>query len=123
MAQTKRKRRSKHRGNAAGRVEARGRTGRKPDGTEIKPSGRFGGGAAAAADRRNLAPTWKSAAAKSAFASAVLFVFIALDVFNTNTTITAALFMCTLAWVLYTPLTYFLDKTMYQRRQRRQNRG
>ena len=31
MAQTKRKRRTKHRGNAAGMVEARGRTGRKPD--------------------------------------------------------------------------------------------
>ena len=30
MAQTKRKRRTKHRGNAAGSIEARGRTGRKP---------------------------------------------------------------------------------------------
>ena len=30
MAQTKRKRRTKHRGNAAGMVETRGRTGRKP---------------------------------------------------------------------------------------------
>ena len=122
MAQTKRKRRTKHRGNAAGRVEARGRTGRKPDAKEVKPAGRFGG-AAAAADRRDTAPTWKSAAAKSAFASIVLFVFIALDVFNTNTSTAAAVFMCTLAWVLYTPLTYFLDKTMYDRRQRRKNRG
>jgi hypothetical protein len=30
MAQTKRKRRSKHRGTAAGTIESRGRTGRKP---------------------------------------------------------------------------------------------
>ena len=30
MAQTKRKRQTKHRGNAAGIVETRGRTGRKP---------------------------------------------------------------------------------------------
>jgi hypothetical protein len=30
MAQTKRKRRTKHRGNAAGTIESRGRTGRKP---------------------------------------------------------------------------------------------
>jgi hypothetical protein len=30
MAQTKRKRRTKHRGNAAGSIEVRGRTGRKP---------------------------------------------------------------------------------------------
>src|SRR5436305_1335521 len=34
MAQTKRKRRSKHRGTAAGTVESRGRTGRKPDAKE-----------------------------------------------------------------------------------------
>ena len=30
MAQTRRKRQTKHRGNAAGMVESRGRTGRKP---------------------------------------------------------------------------------------------
>ena len=36
MAQTKRKRRSKHRGTAAGTIEARGRTGRKPTGDEVK---------------------------------------------------------------------------------------
>ena len=34
MAQTKRKRQTKHRGNAAGVVEARGRTGRKPTAAE-----------------------------------------------------------------------------------------
>ena len=36
MAPTKRKRRSKHRGNAAGTIEARGRTGRKPSPEEQK---------------------------------------------------------------------------------------
>ena len=36
MAQTKRKRRSKHRGTAAGTIEARGRTGRKPTANEQK---------------------------------------------------------------------------------------
>ena len=34
MAQTKRKRQTKHRGNAAGVVESRGRTGRKPTAAE-----------------------------------------------------------------------------------------
>ena len=38
MAQTKRKRRTKHRGNAAGSIEARGRTGRKPTAEESKQS-------------------------------------------------------------------------------------
>src|SRR6266516_1140874 len=36
MAQTKRKRRTKHRGNAAGAIESRGRTGRKPTPEERK---------------------------------------------------------------------------------------
>ena len=36
MAQTKRKRRSKHRGTAAGTIEARGRTGRPPSAEERK---------------------------------------------------------------------------------------
>ena len=38
MAQTKRKRRTKHRGNAAGTIEARGRTGRKPTADEQRKS-------------------------------------------------------------------------------------
>ena len=36
MASTKRKRRTKHRGNAAGMVEVRGRTGRRPTESESK---------------------------------------------------------------------------------------
>jgi len=38
MASTKKKRRTKHRGNAAGIVESRGRTGRKPADNEKKAS-------------------------------------------------------------------------------------
>jgi len=119
MSQTKRKRRSKHRGNAAGRVEARGRTGRKPTGPEVKP-GRGAAARAQANDRRNAVPTWKSAAAKSGFASVVLFAFIALDVFNTGTPIATAAFMSVFAFALYTPLTFSLDRVMYARRMRKQ---
>ena len=36
MAQTRKRRQTKHRGNAAGMVEARGRTGRKPTDAERK---------------------------------------------------------------------------------------
>ena len=39
MAQTKRKRQTKHRGNAAGVVESRGRTGRKPTADEKSGKG------------------------------------------------------------------------------------
>ena len=115
MAQTRRKRRTKHRGNAAGRVEARGRTGRKPGEGEKKPVTR----AQIAAERRAKPPTWKSAAGKSAFASVVLLLFIVLDLFKTNTTTVGAITMALIAFILYTPLTYFLDRIMYDRRQRK----
>ena len=59
MAQTKRKRRTKHRGNAAGMVEARGRTGRKPGPAERKAGRR----ARARQDRFSKPPTVRSAAA------------------------------------------------------------
>ena len=39
MAQTKRKRQTKHRGNAAGVIETRGRTGRKPTAAEKSGKG------------------------------------------------------------------------------------
>ena len=55
MAQTKRKRRSKHRGTAAGTVESRGRTGRKPTPEERKKAD-----AAAQRDERLYRePTWR----------------------------------------------------------------
>ena len=38
MAQTRKRRRTKHRGNAAGMVEVRGRTGRRPEPGEKRPS-------------------------------------------------------------------------------------
>ena len=56
MAQTKRKRRTKHRGTAAGTIEARGRTGRPPSPEEKKKQSRMD-----ARERRlNTPPTWKS---------------------------------------------------------------
>ena len=73
MAQTKRKRRSKHRGNAAGNIEARGRTGRKPTAAELRAAGKSAPGD----DRRFAEPTWRGAAMRAAFAAVLLFVLSA----------------------------------------------
>src|SRR6266403_1192210 len=62
MAQTRRKRQTKHRGNAAGFVESRGRTGRKP--TAAEKSGKAAEAARAKAKRvdpRDRPPTWRGA--------------------------------------------------------------
>ena len=57
MAQTKKKRSTKHRGNAAGVVETRGRTGRKPTDAEKKPAATGG----KRQDRFDRPPSWREA--------------------------------------------------------------
>src|SRR6202011_3319582 len=73
MAQTKRKRQTKHRGNAAGVVESRGRTGRKPTAAEKK--GDVQRAKAQAVDRRDRPPTWRAALIKGVLAAGVLALF------------------------------------------------
>ena len=80
MAQTKRKRRSKHRGTAAGTIEARGRTGRPPTAEERKKQARM----TAREKRLNTPPTWKSSLTRASFAAAIMFVFLIATTPNHN---------------------------------------
>jgi hypothetical protein len=117
MAQTKRKRRTKHRGNAAGVVESRGRTGRKP--TAAEKSGKAGDAARAKEkrlDRYNRPPTWRGAALR-ALVAAVLMVALSLLLFaKKNPGEAFALFPVVL--LLYVPISYYTDQWLYKRRQR-----
>jgi Flp pilus assembly protein TadB len=118
MAQTKRKRRTKHRGNAAGMVEARGRTGRPPSAEERKRAGSARGGAAG--NRRMLKePTWKSALMKSGVMAVLLFVLTQLGVLGAQATVASGLVISVIALLLYTPLAFWTDKWAYSRQQRR----
>jgi|tagenome__1003787_1003787.scaffolds.fasta_scaffold20910886_2 hypothetical protein len=117
MAQTKRKKRTtKHRGNAAGGIEARGRTGRKLTPEEQKAAGK----ASARDARMRKPPSWNSAALKSLAMAVVLFAIVKLGVLGgKGTTSTAqALFLAAMAMVLYTPLAYVTDKWVYARQQK-----
>jgi hypothetical protein len=115
MAQTKRKRRTKHRGNAAGSIEARGRTGRKPTAQEVKKT--------AARDRRAKPPSWRSAGIKAVAMAAVLFVLTQVHILGKNTSVPQGLELAVFAFVLYTPLAYFTDRAVYRRMLRRQQQG
>jgi hypothetical protein len=117
MAQTKRKRRSKHRGNAAGAIEARGRTSRaqKLSPAEQKKADR----AAAREQRMNKPPTWNGAFFKAALMAALLFVFTQIGLFGGNTSISQSLFLSLFALILYTPLAFVTDKFVYARAQKR----
>ena len=117
MAQTKRKRRSKHRGNAAGTVEARGRTSRRANlsPSEQKKADR----AASRDDRMSKPPTWNSALFKAALMAALLFVFTQIGLFGGNTSIAQSAFLALFALILYTPLAFATDKFVYSRAQKR----
>jgi hypothetical protein len=115
MAQTKRKRRTKHRGNAAGVVETRGRTGRRPTAEELKKATRE----TARERRMNKPPSWNSAFLKAALMAAVLFLFTRLGVFGSEASVSQSIVLCGFAILLYTPLAYVTDRWVYQRNQRR----
>jgi hypothetical protein len=113
MAQTKRKRRSKHRGNAVGVVEARGRTS-KPAAGAKKPSSRGGRGAA----RELKPPSLQGSFIKAAVGAVILFIFFRF--LSKGTTTAGALTMCVVALALYTPVMYLTDKWIYNRKLRQQ---
>ena len=113
MAQTKRKRQTKHRGNAAGVVESRGRTGRKP--TADEKSGKAQKAKAPPVDRRDRPPTWRAAFIKGMFAAVVLLIF-SLVFIKKNSGSLGLLFPVVL--VMYTAISYYTDRWVFNRRQR-----
>jgi hypothetical protein len=119
MAQTKRK--TKHRGNAAGMVESRGRTGRPPTAAERK--GTVAAEKAKARDRSKIGqqlnrldrpPTWRGAIVRAMIAAIGMLLIGILLLKNSNEAI--ALFPIVL--VFYIPISYYTDAWMYKRRQR-----
>jgi uncharacterized membrane protein YgcG len=116
MAQTKRKRRTKHRGNAAGVVESRGRTGRKPTAAEKKGDAQKAKGQAL--DRRDRPPTWRAAFIKGMFAAVVLLLFVLF--FTPKSGSLVALFPIVLA--MYTVISCYTDRWVFNRRQRNKAR-
>lgn len=118
MAQTKRKRRTKHRGNAAGVVESRGRTGRRPTADEQRKATRQ----SAAEARRNRPPSWKSASMKAGLMAALLLLFTQIGLFGTNTPVGQSIALVVFAFLLYTPLAYMTDRWVYRRAQQRKQR-
>jgi hypothetical protein len=117
MAQARRKRRTKHRGNAAGVIEARGRTGRKP--TVAEKGGKAGAAARARAERTkryDRPPTWKVAFWRGLFAALALLLASALLL---HATAGQAIAYFVVGLVAYTPISYYTDLWLYRRRQRR----
>lgn len=112
MAQTKKKRRTKHRGNAAGVVETRGRTGRPPSAAEKKLTDKELA-AQRRRDRMMREPTWKSATTRAGLAA---IVFGVLLVFAFQTEIAQAIALTAMVFLFYIPLGFYTDQFIYRRR-------
>ncbi len=121
MAQTKRKRPTKHRGNAAGMIEARGRTGRKPTATEKRPAGGSAGKGTGRRepmlkeDRYDKPPSWKMSINRAVIACvAVLGISLIIKAL----TPAQAIGFLPIILLIYVPLGYYTDRYIYRRRQR-----
>lgn len=118
MAQTRRKRRTKHRGTPAGTIETRGRTGRPLTAEERKKQDRV-----SARERRlNTPPTWKSSITRALIAAVLVFAFLLLTAKGKNK-LTLALSFTAIALIVYIPAGYYLELMLYRRRQRRKAAG
>ena len=120
MAQTKRKRRTKHRGNAAGVIEARGRTGRKPTSSEKAPArgssaSRNSDARARREERLNRPPSWRAAFNRALIAAAALF---AISLLLLHQSVVSAAVLLPFVLLIYAPMGYYTDLFMYRRRQR-----
>ena len=114
MAHTKRKRRTKHRGTAAGTIQSRGRTGRPPTAEERKKQSRM-----TARERRlNTPPTWKSSLTRASLAAAIMFIFLLI---TNKGRVAPALVFAVFALILYVPAGYYLETFLYRRRQRQRD--
>jgi hypothetical protein len=121
VAQTRKRRRRKHRGTQTGRIDNRGPRGRPRTREEAKARARSKRKRQPAkgrvADRRDIPPTWGGAFKRGLFGAAIFFLLFWLA-FQRPVGAAAGLSVVMLA--MYVPMGYYIDRFMYQRRQRQQ---
>lgn len=105
------KRKTKHRGNAAGIVEVRGRTGRKPTAEEKGAPAKK----KSTVSRLDKPPTWSGSFVRALIASVIVLGVLALM----SGGIAKTLFLLPVVLLIYVPLGYYTDRYMYNRRMKR----
>ena len=113
MAQSKRKR--KHRGTPAGTIEARGRTGRPPTASEVRKTA-----AQRRQERLDQPPTWRGAMTRAAIAA---LVFVAIAMVALGQPLSGAIVLGVIAFAMYVPSGYMIDKFIYERRQKQKQKA
>lgn len=114
MAQTKKKRQTKHRGDQAGRVESRGRTSRPTSRAQARQQAQQRS-QNRKVQRATAPPTWRSATIRAGFAAIVFFVLLLVM----QQAPLGAVFVSVVMFGLYVPMGYYTDQWMYRRRLRK----
>jgi hypothetical protein len=112
MAQTKRKRRRKHRGTQGGSIDTKGRSARPRSREEAKARARS---RRKPTPRADAPPTWRSAAIRGLVA-AVIFTAILMLLFKRSLGEAFGLGAFMLAF--YIPGGYYIDTMMWRKRER-----
>jgi Flp pilus assembly protein TadB len=112
MAQTRKRRRRKRRGTQGGRIDTGGRSSRPRSREEAKARARS---KRKPAQRGDLPPTWRSSILRG-IAAAVIFAVLLILIFKRSAGVALALGAFMLAF--YIPAGYFIDMTMWRRRER-----
>ena len=119
MAQTKRKRRKKHKGTQAGTVERphhrAQRSGRATTRAEVRQTARERREA-----RWDTPPTWRGALNRAAIAA---LIFAALVVVIFKEPIESAVALAAFMLLMYIPMSYYTDRLIYNRRQKQKAAG
>lgn len=112
MGETKKRRQTKHRGNAAGMVESRGRNAAGRMTTE-----------AAKVDSRGVRiqqpPSWQRAVFKAFVPALILVPFLFLT--QKGSPIGGKIVFIVLAFILYIPMSYYIDRWAYNRYMKQKN--
>jgi len=113
MAQTKRKRKRKHRGTPAGTVSRPQQTGQPRSREDAKALARE-----RRRERLDRAPTWRGAINRAGIAAAVFAVLVILAL---GQTVVQGLLYGVLVFALYIPLGYATDRAIYNFRHRKRS--
>jgi Flp pilus assembly protein TadB len=112
MAQTKKKRRRKRKGTQGGSIDSRRRAARPQSRAEAKDRARA---KRKPGSRQDLPPTWRGSAIRGAIA-AVIFAVLLILIFSRP--LGVALAFGAFMLVFYIPAGYFIDMTLWRRRER-----
>jgi hypothetical protein len=114
MAQTRKRRRRKHRGTQGGRVDAK-RRGRPRTRAEAQQRART---KKRSAPRQDLPPTWRSAIIRGLIISGLLIATLLVFKKPIGASIAFGAFML----AFYIPMGFYIDRWNWRRRQRAQMR-